>query len=99
MKLTFRWDHPKARSNLNKHHVSFEEAKTIFNDRLLMTFPDEFHSEREARWISIGTSSHNRVLLVVHTEWEISADEFVVRIISSRKVTPVEREIYEQQEA
>ena len=99
MKLTFRWDNPKARSNQNKHHVSFEEAKTIFNDPLLVTFPDEFHSEPETRWISIGTSSHNRILLVVHTEWETSADEIVVRIISSRKATPVEREIYEQQEA
>lgn len=99
MKLTFRWDRQKARSNLHKHQISFDEAKTIFNDPLLVTYPDEFHSEREARWISIGVSSRNRILLVVHAEWETSADELVVRIISSRKATPLERKTYEQQEA
>lgn len=98
MKLTFRWDNQKAQSNLDKHQISFDEAKTIFNDPLLVTFPDEFHSENEERWLSIGTSNHNRVLLVVHTEWKILADEIVVRIISSRKATPLERQIYEQRE-
>ena len=98
MKLTFRWDNQKAQSNFHKHHISFDEAKTIFNDPLLVTYPDEFHSENEERWISIGTSSHNRLLLTVHMEWEKSADEIVIRLISSRKATPLERHIYEQQE-
>ena len=99
MKLTFRWDNQKAQSNLRNHQVSFDEAKTIFNDPLLVTYFDEFHSENEERWISIGTSSQNRILLTVHTEWEKSTDELVIRIISSRKATPSERQIYEQQEA
>lgn len=98
MKLIFRWDSHKAQSNLRKHQVSFEEAKTIFNDPLLVTFPDELHSENEDRWISIGASNHNRVLLVVHTEWETSTNVILVRIISGRKATPLERKIYEQRE-
>lgn len=49
MKLIFRWDDRKARSNQQKHQVSFDEAKTIFNDPLLISFPDERHSEIEDR--------------------------------------------------
>ena len=41
MKLIFEWDANKARSNLNKHKVGFEEAKTLFNDPFLLTFPDD----------------------------------------------------------
>ena len=63
----------KAKANLSKHMVSFEEAKTIFNDPLLITFPDEGHSETEDRLISIGRSTINRILLAVHTENEKEA--------------------------
>ncbi len=47
MELVFEWDAKKAKANLKKHKVSFEEAKAIFNDPLLITFPDEEHSEDE----------------------------------------------------
>ncbi len=45
MPLTFEWDNEKAKENLRRHKVSFEEAKTIFNDPFLLTFPDPDHSE------------------------------------------------------
>lgn len=68
MALEFEWHAAKSLENLKKHRVSFEEAKTIFNDSQLLTFPDPEHSKHEHRSISIGLSSHAHVLLVVHTE-------------------------------
>ena len=94
----FEWDEEKASANLQKHKVSFEEAETVFDDHFLITFPDEFHSIEEERFISIGYSNVNRILLVVHTEHSENAGEIVVRIISCRRATALEREIYEQPE-
>ncbi|MGZ8480551.1 MAG: BrnT family toxin [Candidatus Binatia bacterium] len=68
MRLEFEWDANKARLNLRRHGISFAEAKTVFNDPLLVTFSDDDHSEDEERFISIGLSGFNNVLLVVHTE-------------------------------
>jgi len=98
MELIFEWDENKAKTNLQKHRISFDEAKTIFNDPLLITFPDDFHSDEEERLISIGISNDNRTLLIVHTEQDKSDNEIIIRIISCRKPTPSEREIYEQVE-
>jgi uncharacterized DUF497 family protein len=74
MELVFEWNSSKARMNLQKHKVTFEEARTLFNDPLLLTYPDESHSETEERYISIGNSVRNRVLVVVHTEREEAED-------------------------
>jgi uncharacterized DUF497 family protein len=95
MKLIFEWDANKARSNLNKHKASFEEAKTLFNDPFLLTFPDEYHSEYEERYISIGRSAPGRILLVVHTEHK-EDDILTVRLIICRKATQSERRTYEK---
>lgn len=94
----FEWDEEKAKTNLNKHKVSFEESETVFDDQFLITFSDENHSIDEERFISIGHSNINRILLVVHTENSEKAEEIIVRIISCRKATALEREIYEAQE-
>jgi uncharacterized DUF497 family protein len=96
MRLIFEWDANKARINLNKHKVSFEESKTLFNDPLLVTFFDERHSDTEERLISIGLSAHNRILLVVHADRRETADNVIIRIISCRKATPSERKTYEE---
>jgi hypothetical protein len=90
MNLGFEWDEAKARDNQRKHRVRFEDAKTVFNDPLLLTFPDEEHSNDEHRAISIGLSAHHILLLVVHTERKKN-----IRIISARKATASERKIYE----
>jgi uncharacterized DUF497 family protein len=66
--MEFSWDRVKANANLRKHRVSFEEAKSVFNDPHLLTFPDEWHSDAEERQISIGLSSINRLLLIIHTD-------------------------------
>ena len=96
MEIIFEWDARKAKINLEKHKVTFHEAQTIFADPLLVTYTDEFHSEREERFISIGMSTRERVLLAVHTEREETGDRIVIRIISCRKATVSEREIYEE---
>lgn len=93
MELTFEWDEEKAKQNLKKHKVSFEEARTIFNDPLLLTFPDPDHSENEERYLNIGKSSGDRILIVIHTEREAS-----IRLISCRKATSNERRAYEEGE-
>jgi uncharacterized DUF497 family protein len=97
MKTIFEWDGIKARVNLEKHKVSFDEASTIFADPLLITFVDDFHSDKEERFISIGLSERNRVLLTVHTEREENGDTVVIRIISCRKATQSERKRYEKE--
>lgn len=93
MELIFEWHERKAKENLRKHHVSFDQAKSVFSDPFLLTFPDERHSEDEERFINIGSSSKADVLIVIHTE-----REGVIRIISSRKATISERKIYEEGE-
>lgn len=96
MRLVFEWDASKAKANLEKHKITFEEAKTVFNDPQLVTFADQDHSDDEDRFISIGLSANSRVLLVVHTEEEARTDELVIRIISCRKATASERRTYEK---
>ncbi|HEX5836950.1 MAG TPA: BrnT family toxin [Anaerolineales bacterium] len=86
----FEWDEKKARSNLKKHDVSFEEGTTIFNDPLIATIPDPDHSNDEDRYISIGISVQGRLLVVVHTE-----REEIIRLVSCRKATSAERKYYE----
>ena len=96
MNLIFEWDDNKARMNVQKHKVGFDKARTVFNDPRLLTYSDEYHSEAEDRYISIGTSARSRVLLVVHTEREETQDSLMVRIISCRKATASERQAYEE---
>lgn len=97
MKIIFDWDRNKARVNATKHRVSFEEARTVFLDRLTLTQRDEEHSDEEDRLISIGVSSAGRLLMIVHTEMYEAAAIVVVRIISARKATTAERIRYEKQ--
>ena len=89
--MQFEWDLKKAKSNLSKHGVSFEEAKTVFNDPLYVDFYDPDHSEEEDRYIIVGESSLKRILLVSYTERKDK-----IRIISSRQVTKNERQAYEE---
>ena len=96
MKLIFEWDENKAQINLRKHKVSFEEAKTLFNDPLLLTYPDEYHSDIEERYISIGVSARGRILLAIHTERKEAEDIVSIRIVSCRRATPSERQVYEE---
>jgi uncharacterized DUF497 family protein len=89
--MEFEWDAIKARTNLRRHGVSFEKAKSVFKDPLTMTFPDREHSEMEERYITIGASTSREILLVVHTDQGES-----IRLISARGVTSKERRAYEE---
>ena len=91
MELSFEWDEVKAKENLRKHEVSFEEGKTIFNDPFLFTFPDYEHSVDEERYVNIGLSVTGRILILTHTERQDK-----IRIISCRKATARERRFYEE---
>ena len=89
--LFFEWDPNKAKRNLEIHGVSFEEGSTAFKDPLSLTIYDPLHSEDEDRFVLIGNSFNNRLLIVIHTE---RADN--IRIISARKATKKERKYYEE---
>jgi uncharacterized protein len=68
MALNFEWDANKAKSNLRKRRISFEEASTVFGAPRSLTIPDPVHSELENRFITVGTSHRGTLLVVVHTE-------------------------------
>ncbi len=92
MLLVFEWDSRKAKSNLRKHGVSFDEACTVFDDSRAAIFPDEDHSNGEEREIIVGYSILDRVLLVNFTERSIGR----IRLISARKATRTEQKDYEE---
>ncbi|MBN3927820.1 BrnT family toxin [Nostoc sp. NMS4] len=89
--MEFEWDKSKAAANLQKHGVSFEEAKTVFSNSLAVIFDDEAHSLDEQREIIIGHSQQNLLLLISFTERSNA-----IRIISARLATRKEREDYER---
>ncbi len=89
--IIFKWDNKKNKSNLKKHGVSFEEAKSTFYDEDAIEFYDIDHSKEEDRFLLLGLSSHLRVLLVCHYFKE---KDSIIRIISARKATKNERRVY-----
>jgi len=90
--LTFEWDPRKARENERKHGVGFPEAATVFGDTLSLTVPDPNHSIGEARFLTIGTSHQQRLLVVAHAD-----RDDVMRLISARVATRLERKVYEEE--
>ena len=89
--LLFEWDPGKAITNKRIHGITFDEASTAFKDTLSLTIYDPLHSENENRFILIGSSHKNRLLVVVHIE---RGDK--IRIISARKAKKKERQYYEE---
>ncbi len=96
MQYNFEWDPKKAALNLRKHKISFEEAAAVFLDPLALSIYDEEHSGWEDRWITLGKSSKNVTLVVVHTFREQVRNRFHIRLISIRKATRKERKQYEE---
>jgi uncharacterized protein len=88
----FTWSKQKAESNLRKHDVSFDEAKTAFDDPLFAVFLDPDHSVEENRFILMGESTERRLLVVSYTERPQG-----IRLISARKATRKERIAYEKE--
>lgn len=89
--MEFEWNPEKAVINQRKHNISFQEASTVFDDSLSVTFPDPDHSIGENRYVIIGMSRSGQLLVVSHTDRENRT-----RIISARKATRQERRFYEE---
>jgi uncharacterized DUF497 family protein len=89
----FEWDADKAAKNLRKHQVSFDEAATVFDDPMFITFVDEEHSKDEERYITIGLSNRGRLLVIAHTDREGQ-----IRMISARTATRKEAKFYAEAE-
>lgn len=91
--MKFKWDDDKAKINLEKHRVSFEEAITVFYDPLAKITHDPDHSKNEERYILVGHSQKSQLLFVVHAYKDSSE---IIRIISARKATKKERKDFEE---
>jgi hypothetical protein len=89
--LLFEWDSDKAKRNIKIHNVSFDEASTVFKDILSLTIYDPIHSNKEDRFVLIGNSFKNRLIVVIFTERNDK-----IRIISARKAIKNERKQYEE---
>ncbi len=89
--MEFEWDEEKAVVNLASHKVSFDEAKTVFDDPLYVDFYDPDHSLDEHRFLIVGESRQGRLLIVSYTE---RGD--TVRLISAREATSAEKKNYEE---
>jgi hypothetical protein len=89
--LLFEWDPNKAKENLEIHGVSFDEAGTAFRDTWSLAIYDPLHSEVEDRFVLLGNSHKDRLLVVVHT---VRGGN--IRLISARKASKKERKQYEE---
>jgi uncharacterized DUF497 family protein len=89
--MKIEWDPKKAKLNLRKHRVSFEEAATALSDPMAATGADPDHSIIEERYVTFGVSERGRLLAVAHID-----EEETIRIISARIASKGERELYEE---
>ncbi|MGC2461038.1 MAG: BrnT family toxin [Steroidobacteraceae bacterium] len=91
MTTEFEWDEAKARANLRKHGIPFDEAASAFYDPLSVTIPDPDHSASEARFVLLGVTVTGRLVVVAHTDRSGR-----IRLISARRPTRRERSRYEK---
>jgi len=96
MQYNFEWDPRKAKANITKHGVSFEQAAEVFLDSLHIAIFDEEHSEAEERWVTIGKTGNGRLLVVAHAFAEHQDHTATVRLISAREATIHEQRQYEE---
>lgn len=93
MNITFEWDEKKNRSNMMKHGINFEEAKSVFFDEHARLIDDPDHSEQEDRFIILGFSVSARLLVVCHC---YRGKDQIIRIVSARKATKQESVNYKR---
>ena len=93
--MRFEWDERKNERNARKHGVSFEEARTVFDDPLHLSLLDHRFSYFEERWITIGMTGGKGIVVAAHLYFD-EEDEEVVRIISARRATRQEFAQYER---
>ena len=92
MGYTFEWDPEKGDANFQKHGVSFDEASTVFGDPLSLLMPDPDHSADEERYLVLGMSVYQKLLVVAFAERPPNT-----RLISARRATRAERKRYEEE--
>lgn len=90
--MLFDWDEEKAKSNLAKHGISFDEATSVFDDPLFLTFADPEHSVQEQRFLIMGELARGKLLVVSYTD-----RKDITRLISARPATRKERKAYESE--
>ncbi len=93
MRLEFEWNPVKAAANVRAHGVTFELARTVFRDPFAIEFLDDREDYGEDRFVLIGSAEDAELLFVAYTEREEH-----IRLISARKATRYEQELYYQQE-
>jgi len=91
--LRIEWDEAKSRINKRKHGVSLQEAATVFSDENALLLADPDHSDEEDRFVLLGLSTTLRLLVVCHC---YRSDDEIIRIISARKATKPEANVYAQ---
>ena len=93
--MKFEWSQKKNDLNIVKHQVSFEEAKEVFEDPMHISKLDHRFDHFEERWITLGVTSKDKILVVANIFFDESGEE-IIRIISARKANQKERTFYEQ---
>jgi uncharacterized DUF497 family protein len=93
--MKFEWDEAKNNINIKKHKISFEEAKSVFEDPLHISKLDFRFNYFEERWITLGTSKKDKILVVANLFFSENGEE-IIRIISARKANKKEKEYYEK---
>ena len=86
--MRFEWDDKKKSRNLDKHSVSFEEARTVFFDDWAVEYYDPDHSKDEDRFLMVGRSVKSRMLVV---SYHVKDGGATIRLISARRATKRER--------
>jgi len=93
--VKFEWDKNKEKTNIQKHGVDFTQASFVFADPFALSRFDDDHSDDEDRYVLLGKSLNQTILVVVHTYRDKNGIEFV-RIISARKATKKEKKVYQE---
>ena len=93
--MKFEWSEEKNSLNIQKHNISFEEAKEVFSDPLHISKLDHRFDYFEERWITLGVTSKEKILIVANMFFDENGEE-IIRIIGARKANQKERIFYEQ---
>ena len=93
--LKFEWSDEKSKLNIEKHQISFDEAKEVFLDSMHISKLDHRFEYFEERWITLGTTSKDKILVVANMFFDENGEE-IIRIISARKANQKERIFYER---
>ncbi len=96
IQYNFEWSPTKAKKNLKKHKVSFEEAAEVFLDPFHFSIPDDEQPDTDERWITLGHTKSQKLHLVIHTYISYDDNQITIRLISAREATKHELKQYEE---